>query len=136
MRHPPACPEIERSFGFLDAKYACSCWHAHVIGFTTSQDLVCRQTRATNKLRHLYGQVTGEVPLHRRSRVGIGVEIPLEGVDVPTNCADRKLYHGLDLGRKTVEDECGTHQLTRPQEPDDLALLRHPDRTADNEPHC
>ena len=77
-------------------------------------------------MRHLHGQVTSEVPLHHYSRVGIGVEIPLESANLPTNCTDWTLYRRVNLGLETAQDQRRTDDLTRSQHPDDIAFASSP----------
>src|SRR4029453_12978885 len=84
---------------------------------------------------HLHGQITSDVTLHRCSRFGIGVEIALQGADLPAHCTDRILYDRFDFGLETAEDQRGADDLTRSQDADVMSLPRHPDLPADNERH-
>src|SRR6476646_12150359 len=84
---------------------------------------------------HRHGQITREVTLHCCSRFGIGVEIPLQGVNLPAYCTDRILYDRFDFGLETAEDQRGPDDLTRSQDADVMSIPQHPDLPADNERH-
>src|SRR6185295_3840865 len=84
---------------------------------------------------HLHGQITSEVTLHGCSRFGIGVEIPLQGANLPTYCTDRILDNRFDFGLETAEDQRGANDLTRSQGADVMSIPRHPDLPTDNERH-
>src|SRR5688572_9581356 len=87
------------------------------------------------KMLHLRRQVMSEVLLHRRARVGIGVEVPLQGADLPAHRADRILYHRFDVGLDAAQDQSRADELTRPENTDDMSIPRHPDLPAENERH-
>jgi len=75
------------------------------------------------------------VPLHSRSRLGIGVEVALERSDFPTYAADRVLGHRFNVRSLAAEDERRADELARAEEADGLLILSDAHLAAHDERH-
>src|SRR5688572_22362135 len=81
----------------------------------------------------LTSEIMSEVPLHNGSRLGIGGEILLQCLDLPTHGADGFHGHRIHVGRNAVEDKSRAHNFTGAQLPESLPLFRDPHFASDNE---